>query len=119
VKNPTSLPADESRSVERRAAKRASNLAQCATCHNARLLPHPDQNRAESLVIPCPDCSQITRRIRRKYLADPSACPWCGGAIQADAAPEVDEGVVTHEIDCTECNRRWCDAYRLIDMRPL
>jgi len=48
------------------------------------------------------DCYQIDgsaycfggRLIRRKYLADPTACPWCGGAIQADIAPEVNEGVV-------------------------
>jgi len=55
--------------------------------------------------------------IRKKYLAAPSACPWCGGAIQADGAPDVDEaGVATQEIDCTECNRRWCDLYRLSDI---
>ena len=91
----------------------------CATCNSARVVPHPDRDRAESLVIPCPDCSQITKPIRTKYLADPTTCPWCGGPIQADAAPDVDEGVVTQEIDCTECDRRWCDVYRLFDMRPL
>jgi len=105
-----------SRGAERRTAKRAPNIDQCATCHNARVLPHPDQDRAESAVIPCSDCSQITRPIRRKYLADPTACPWCGGAIEADAAPDVDEGVVTQEIDCAECNRRWRELYRLVEM---
>jgi predicted RNA-binding Zn-ribbon protein involved in translation (DUF1610 family) len=115
-----SLPATRSTGAERSMAKRALNLDQCATCDNSRLVPHPDPERAESLVIPCPDCSQITRSIRKKYLAAPSACPWCGGAIQADAAPEVVEaGVATQEIDCTECNRRWCDVYRLSDMRRL
>jgi len=120
MKDQSAFPAKPSRNTERRTAKRAPNLDQCATCDNARLVPHPDLDKAESLVIPCPDCSQITRAIRRKYLAAPSACPWCGGAIQADAAPDVDEaGVATQEIDCTECNRRWCDLYRLLDMRPL
>jgi hypothetical protein len=115
-----SLPATRSTGAERSMAKRALNLDQCATCDNSRLVPHPDPERAESLVIPCPDCSQITLSIRKKYLAAPSACPWCGGAIQADAAPEVVEaGVATQEIDCTECNRRWCDVYRLSDMRRL
>ena len=120
MKSQESFPAKPSRSAERRTAKRAPNLDQCATCNNARLVPHPDLDKAESLVIPCPDCSQITRAICRKYLAAPSACPWCGGAIQADAAPDVDDaGVATQEIDCTECNRRWCDLYRLLDMSPL
>ena len=120
MKSPMSLPAKQSRSAEPRTVKRAPNLDQCATCDNARLVPHPDPDRAESLVIPCPDCSQITRRIRRKYLAAPSGCPWCGGAIQADAASDVNEaGVATQEIDCTECSRRWCDVYRLTDMSPL
>ena len=95
------------------------NRDRCATCNSARVVPHPDRDRAESLVIPCPDCSQITKPIRTKYLADPTRCPWCGGPIQADAAPDVDEGVVTQEIDCTECDRRWCDVYCLSDMRPL
>ena len=119
MKSQRSFPAKQSRSAERRTAKRAPNLDQCATCDNARLVPHPDADRAESTVIGCPDCSQITSPIRRNYLADPTACPWCGGAVQADAAPDVDEGFATQEIDCTECNRRWCDMYRLVDMRPL
>jgi len=119
MKNYMSLAVTPSRNAKPRTAKRDPNLDQCGTCDNARVVPHPDQDKAESLVIPCPDCSQITRPIRRKYLADPTACPWCGGAIQADAAPDVDEGVVTQEIDCTECNRRWFDLYRLADMRPL
>jgi len=114
-----SLPAKQTRRLERRTAKGAPNLGPCATCDSARLLPHPDANRGESLVIACSDCSQITRPIRKKYLADPTACPWCGGAIQADAAPDVHDGVVTQEIDCTECGRKWCDLYDLIDMRPL
>jgi transcription elongation factor Elf1 len=119
MKTQISLIARRRRSTERRTAKPATNVDQCATCDNVRLVPHPDADRAESPVIPCPNCSQITRPIRRKYLADPTTCPWCGGAIQADAAPDVDEGVVTQEIDCTECNRRWFDLYRLADMRPL
>ena len=120
MKNQTTFPAEWSTSAEQRTEKRATNLDQCATCNNARVLPHPDLDKAESLVIPCPDCSQITKAIRKKYLAQPSACPWCGGAIQADAALDVDEaGVATQEIDCPECNRRWCDLYRLFDMRPL
>ncbi len=119
MKNQMSLPTETSRNVARRPAKSVPNRDRCATCNSARVVPHPDADRAESLVIPCPDCSQITKSIRRKYLAAPAECPWCGGAIQADAAPDVDEGVVTQEIDCTECDRRWRDVYRLFDMRPL
>ena len=120
MKSQELFPAKPSRSAERRTVTRAPNLDQCATCDNARLVPRPDLDRAESLVVPCPDCSQITRAIRKKYLAAPTACPWCGGAIQADAALDVDEaGIATQEIDCTECNRRWCDLYCLFDMRPL
>ncbi|SRR6266700_3847250 len=114
-----SLTARRCRSAEVRTAKLASDIDPCATCDNARLVPHPDADRAESTVIGCPDCSQITSPIRRYYLADPTACPWCGGAIQAAAALDVDEGVVTQEIDCTECKRRWREFYRLADMRPL
>jgi len=119
MKNQMSLPTTPSRNEGRRPAKRVPIRDRCATCSSARVVPHPDADRAESLVLPCPDCSQITKSIRRKYLAAPAACPWCGGAIQANAAPDVDEGVVTQEIDCTECNRWWCDVYRLLDMRPL
>lgn len=78
MKSPMSLPEKRSTSTEPRTAKRGPNLDQCATCNNARLVPHPDLDKAESLVIPCPDCSQITKAIRKKYLAAPSACPWCG-----------------------------------------
>ncbi len=119
MKTQISLTARHCRNAALRTAKRTPNLDQCATCDNARLVAHPDPDRAESLVIACPDCSQITRPIRKQYLADPSACPWCRGASKADAAPEVDDGVVTQEIDCTECGRRWCDLYQLTDMRPL
>ena len=119
MKNQTSFHSDNSRDAERSGAKRGPNPDECAACNKSRVVPHPDPGRAESLVIPCPACSQITRAIRAKYLGEPSACPWCGGPIQADASPEVDAGVVTQEIDCTECNRRWFDVYRLLDVRSL
>jgi len=79
MKNHMSLALTPSRNAKPRTAKRAPNLDQCATCNNARVLPHPNLDKAESLVIPCSACSQITKAIRKKYLAAPSACPWCGG----------------------------------------
>ncbi len=89
---------------------------QCRTCDNSRLVPHPELDIAGQVNIPCPDCSQITTAIRQKHLADPTVCPWCGGGLHGDSAPEVDEGVATQEIECTECNRSWCDVYRLSGM---
>src|SRR6266700_3260196 len=86
------------RSADVKTTKLTSDIDSRATCDNARLVPHPDADRAESTVIGCPDCSQITSPIRRYYLADPTACPWCGGAIQAAAALDVDEGVVMQEL---------------------
>ena len=86
----------------------------CATCENSRLVLHPDTDKAESVNIRCPDCSEITEAIHAKYLANPSICPWCGGALEAYSAPEVDEGVVTQEIDCLECGRSWQDVYHLV-----
>lgn len=90
----------------------------CATCDNSRFVPSEPEN-AESLSTPCPDCSRITKAIQKAYLADPTQCPWCQGTLQADAAPEVDEGFVTQEIDCTECNRSWSDLYTIVGMRSL
>src|ERR1700694_5058412 len=74
----------------------------CAVCDNSRVVPHPDPEKANSLNVPCLDCSRITKTIRGKYLANPTECSWCRGTIQADAAPDVDEGIVTQEIDCTQ-----------------
>lgn len=90
----------------------------CARCDDSRLVPHPDPDKAEFRNIPCPDCSNITLAICKRYLAKPTACPWCGGAIQANSPLDVDVGTGVQNINCTECNRKWCDVYRLADMRP-
>jgi hypothetical protein len=119
VKKPKVLNARKNRSGKAKPpTKNQADLTDCAVCDNSRSIPHRDPEKAESLNIPCPNCSQITKTIRKGYLAHPTQCPWCHGTIQADAAPDVDEGFVTQEIDCTECNRRWIDVYRLADMRP-
>jgi len=76
-------------------------------------VPHPDTDKSKYENIRCPDCNQITDEIQKKYLANPAACPWCDGDIQADAAADVDEGIATQDIDCLECGRSWQDMYRL------
>ena len=93
-----------------------SDLTDCVRCGDSRFVPHPDTKKADFVVIACPECSQITEAIRSKYLADPTVCPWCGGPIQADSAPDVDEGKATQEIDCLGCGRAWHDVYRLVNL---
>ena len=111
-------PAPNSSMKLKCSAKKRAIVTNCAMCDNARFVPHPDPEKAEFVSIPCPDCSQITKAIRKRYLAAPTRCPWCQGTTQANASPEVDEGIVTQEIDCTGCDRRWTDLYRLVDIRP-
>lgn len=43
-------------------------------------------------------------------------CPFCGGQPEATECPQYMGGVVEGELYCLDCEARWIERYRLIEI---
>jgi hypothetical protein len=56
----------------------------------------------------------LTKRQIKKYIKEGGAsCPYCGGDITANCAPDVDGGFAEQEMNCLHCDKGWFDYYTL------
>lgn len=61
---------------------------------------------------------KLTKERRSAYIRGKGIqCPFCGLNCIAGGSVEIDGGVATQGVSCTECNREWTDVYRLVDIR--
>lgn len=58
---------------------------------------------------------EFTKSAIKKYLNDPSACPFCGkwGAVSAMGREERDTSTISSMVRCEECKARWWEVYVL------
>ena len=45
-------------------------------------------------------------------------CPFCSAESVRGGFIQVEAGKAFQEMDCPECERRWQDIYRLVDVIP-
>jgi transposase-like protein len=44
-------------------------------------------------------------------------CPYCGSQDITGQDVEIDEGVASQEVDCSNCDKTWTDQYDLVGIR--
>lgn len=58
----------------------------------------------------------LTKKGKKRYLKEPSLCPFCGeGNIEGDQL-EVDGAYAWQQVHCTDCQATWNDIYKLVDV---
>lgn len=61
----------------------------------------------------------LTNEQKQKYLANPTACPYCGSE-HIDAGKYDFEGTqVWSQIKCRNCREEWRDVYKLNDIEEV
>jgi hypothetical protein len=56
---------------------------------------------------------------KERYLKGKGlSCPYCGSKSVEGGFIEVNAGMACQGMCCTECQKRWQDVYRLVDIIP-
>jgi DNA-directed RNA polymerase subunit M/transcription elongation factor TFIIS len=60
----------------------------------------------------------LTEEQKKKYLADPYSCPYCGSkeiSSSGDIEP-INDGKAYQFVQCADCGKTWTDRYVLSDI---
>jgi len=57
---------------------------------------------------------------KKKYLDDDGDhCPYCGSLYLTGEPTNISNGVLSQEIQCSECEKTWLDLYTLTDIEEV
>ena len=60
----------------------------------------------------------LTQSDKRKYLkANGQYCPFCKSVYISGSAVNIDGDSAIQDVKCTDCNKTWCDIYKLADIQ--
>ena len=59
---------------------------------------------------------ELTPKQKKKFLKNPSVCPFCGSNDIEGKLPEIDCGACWQSVSCVACKRKWDEIYKLVDV---
>jgi hypothetical protein len=55
-------------------------------------------------------------KVRRYVKGGGVCCPYCGSPSLEGNSMDIDGPIVTVEVTCTKCKKKWQDLYKLYDV---
>jgi phage FluMu protein Com len=62
----------------------------------------------------------LTNVEKQRHLQNPNKCPYCQDTnIESDDGPEMELTGCYQTIRCSNCEKRWTEIYRMIDIEEI